>query len=37
MRSLSVLLALLLPLTASAKELNLAFLGDNGGEVAPCG
>jgi hypothetical protein len=34
---LALLLAALLPLTASAKDLVVAFVGDNGGEVAPCG
>jgi hypothetical protein len=38
MRAFSaLLLAALLPLSASAKELTIAFTGDNGGEVAPCG
>ena len=36
-RRLALLLALALPLWAQAKELTIAFTGDNGGEVAPCG
>lgn len=37
MLRLLLLAALALPALADAKELTLAFTGDNGGEIAPCG
>ena len=39
MRHAALVLALAVPLAASAaeKKLTVLFTGDNGGEVSPCG